>query len=72
MQKAWGVYRKPQDQSTTFASSCRSAFGETTTTLPNQSTTAASRVQNASICLPSVIMCQVTDYNGELLVISIV
>jgi len=57
-----GAYRNPHEQSTAFDLSYRSAFDETTATLPNPRTTAASCVQNASGIPPSVILCQVTDY----------
>jgi len=43
---------------TAFDLSCRSAFDETTATLPNPRTS----VHNASSIPPSVILCQVTDY----------
>jgi len=57
-----GAYRNPHEESTAFDLSCKSVFDETTATLPNPRTTAASSVQNESSIPPSVILCQVTDY----------
>ena len=56
------AHPKPNEESTAFSLSRRSAFDETTATLPNQRTNATFRVQNASIIPPSVILCQVANY----------
>jgi hypothetical protein len=57
-----GANRNPNDESTAFALSRESAFDATTATLPNQRTTAASRVRETSSIPPQVILCQVIDY----------
>jgi len=60
--KGHGAYHNPHDESTVFDQSCQSAFDDTTVTLPNQRATAVSRGQDSSGNPPSVIICQVTDY----------
>jgi len=57
-----GAYRNPHDESTAFDLSCRSAYDETTTTLPHQHTVAVSTNKERSREPPQVILCQVTDY----------
>ena len=59
-----GAFRNPQDESTAFAPSHRSAFDDTTATLPTHHIAAASTNQNQERGggPPSVIVCQVMDY----------
>ena len=57
-----GSNPKPQDESTAFSLPCGSAFDETTVSLPDLRTNAASRDQNSSDIPPSVILCQVANY----------
>jgi len=53
----------PHDESTAFALSFSSAHDETTATLPNHHTGAASsNYQEQNRDPPSVIVCQVIDY----------
>ena len=57
-----GANRNPHDESTVFTLH-GSKYDETTVTLPNQRTVAASDNQAQSRNPPSVILCQhVTDY----------
>lgn len=57
-----GSANHPNDESTAFALSCRSAHDETTATLPHQRTASEPIVEENSRYPPQEIVCQVTDY----------
>ena len=57
-----GAKRNPNDESTAFSLSRRSANDGTTATLPTHPVAASSTIQEQSRDPPGVIVCQVIDY----------